>query len=204
MPDEKNTTNQNNTNTASNPNTENNPSTKEADKKDSETAEKNNQDEKEPTLAEDYEALKNMNLLKNIMIKMQYGRYPNKKIDAILQRRMDFDASQYQGPQIVSMIITMMAMFFFCTFTYVIIWLVTTQLNLLGIRETASLVLSMLFLGSCGFALFNYISVPDEKKLKAAIKEKMAEIEKELNITPKENDKNNSEKQSQTDNSDTK
>ena len=196
MPEEKITNNQEKKNTA-------NPSL-EADSKNSESAENNSQDEKEPTLAEDYEALKNMNLLKNTMIRMQYGRYPNKKIESILQRRMDLDASQYQGPQIVRMIITIMAMFFFCTFTYVIIWLITSRLNLYGIRETASMVLSTLFLGSCGFALFNYISVPDEKKLKEAIKNRMAEIEKELNSGTNKNDKNNTEKQSKTDNSNTK
>ena len=205
MPDEKNTTNQASTkDSKENIKTETITAASKTDSKASESAENNNQDEKEPTLAEDYENLKTMNLLKNIMIKMQYGRYPNKKIDAILQRRMDFDASQYQGPQIVRMIITIMAMFFFCSFTYVIIWLIAGSLNLVGIKETASMVLSMLFLGSCGFALFNYISVPDEKKLKEAIKEKMAEIEKELNLTQKENDKNNTEKQSKTDNNKTK
>ena len=66
------------------------------------------------------------------------------------------------------------------------------------------MVLSTLFLGSCGFALFNYISVPDEKKLKEAIKNRMAEIEKELNSGTNENDKNNPEKQSKTDNNNTK
>jgi hypothetical protein len=189
MPDEKITNNQENKNTS-------NPSSEADSNKNSESAENNSQDEKEPTLAEDYEALKNMNLLKNTMIRMQYGRYPNKKIESILQRRMDLDASQYQGPQIVRMIITIMAMFFFCSFTYVIIWLITSHLNLYGIKETASMVLSTLFLGSCGFALFNYISVPDEKKLKEAIKNRMAEIEKELNSSTNENDKSNPEKQS--------
>ena len=205
MPDEKNTTNQAPVNNSKeNLKKESDSSSKETDKKASESAEKNNQDEKEPSLAEDYEALKNMNLLKNVMIRLQYSRYPNKKIDGILKRRMDFDESKYQGPQIVRMIITMMAMFFFCSFTYVIIWLIASKLNLGEIKETASMILSMLFLGSCGFALFNYISVPDEKKLKEAIKERMTEIEKELNITSKENDKNNSEKQSKTDNNNTK
>mgnify|MGYP003430297131 FL=1 len=197
MPEDKKTNNQENKNTA-------NTSLEADSNKKSESAENSSQDEKEPTLAEDYEALKNMNLLKNTMIRMQYGRYPNKKIESILQRRMDLDASQYQGPQIVRMIITIMAMFFFCTFTYIIIWLLTSQLNLNGIKETASMVLSTLFLGSCGFALFNYISVPDEKKLKEAIKNRMEEIEKELNSDTKENDKNNTEKQSKTDNNNTK
>ena len=197
MPEDKKTNNQDNKNTA-------NTSLEANSNKKSESAENSSQDEKEPTLAEDYEALKNMNLLKNTMIRMQYGRYPNKKIESILQRRMDLDASQYQGPQIVRMIITIMAMFFFCTFTYIIIWLLTSQLNLNGIKETASMVLSTLFLGSCGFALFNYISVPDEKKLKEAIKNRMEEIEKELNSDTKENDKNNTEKQSKTDNNNTK
>ena len=103
MPEEKNTTNQNIQNTA-NTNTKPDSDPKTAVSQNSESAEKNNQDKKEPTLAEDYEALKNMNLLKNTMIRMQYGRYPNKEIESILQRRMDLDASQYQGPQIVSMI----------------------------------------------------------------------------------------------------
>ena len=196
MPDEKNTTNQAPENNSQNQKKESDTSVKETDPKVSEQEKDKKEEEPEPTLAEDYENLKNMNLLKNIIIRMQYGRYPNKKIDGILRRRMDFDESQYQGPHVVRMIITIMAVFFFCAFTYVIIWLITSSMNLPGIRETASLVLSMFFLGSVGFALFNYISVPDEKKLKAAIKERMTELEAELKKENKQNDSNNPEKQS--------
>jgi hypothetical protein len=200
MAEEKNTTNQNTTtNTDSKEKQTNSDSSKSVEK---ETQEQ--EPEKEPSLAEDYEALKNMNLLKNIMIRMQLGKYPNKKIEGILKRRMDFDESKYQGPQIVRMIITIMAMFFICSFLYVVIWLIASNLELNSLKETSSLILSLFFLGSCGFALFNNLSVPDEKKLKEAIKEKMAEIEKELKNTPKENDKNNTEKQSKTDNNNTK
>ena len=200
MAEEKNTTNQNTTtNTDSKEKQTNSDSSKSVEK---ETQEK--KPKKEPSLAEDYEALKNMNLLKNIMIRMQLGKYPNKKIEGILKRRMDFDESKYQGPQIVRMIITIMAMFFICSFLYVVIWLIASNLELNSLKETSSLILSLFFLGSCGFALFNNLSVPDEKKLKEAIKEKMAEIEKELKNTPKENDKNNTEKQSKTDNNNTK
>ncbi len=110
MAEEKNTTNQNTTtNTDSKEKQTNSDSSKSVEK---ETQEQ--EPEKEPSLAEDYEALKNMNLLKNIMIRMQLGKYPNKKIEGILKRRMDFDESKYQGPQIVRMIITIMAMFFIC------------------------------------------------------------------------------------------
>ncbi len=163
-----------------------------------------NENEQEPTLEEDYESLKQMHLLKNVMIRMQYGRYPNKKIDDILKRRMDFDESKYQGPTIVRAILTIMAMFFICSFLYIIIWLISSSLNLNNLKETASLVLSLFFLGSCGFAIFNNLSVPDEKKLKEAIKERMTEIEKELKTSSNENDKSNSEKQSQTNNNNTK
>ena len=200
MAEEKNTTNQNTTtNTDSKEKQTNSDSSKSVEK---ETQEQ--EPEKEPSLAEDYEALKSMNLLKNIMIRMQLGKYPNKKIEGILKRRMDFDESKYQGPQIVRMIITIMATFFICSFLYVVIWLISSSLELNSLKETSSLVLSLFFLGSCGFALFNNLSVPDEKKLKEAIKEKMAEIEKELKNTPKENDKTNTEKQSKTDNNNTK
>ena len=200
MAEEKNTTNQNTT-------TNSDSKEKQTNSDSSKIVEKETQEqepEKEPSLAEDYEALKSMNLLKNIMIRMQLGKYPNKKIEGILKRRMDFDESKYQGPQIVRMIITIMATFFICSFLYVVIWLISSSLELNSLKETSSLVLSLFFLGSCGFALFNNLSVPDEKKLKEAIKEKMAEIEKELKNTPKENDKTNTEKQSKTDNNNTK
>lgn len=136
--------------------------------------------EPEPTLEEDYEALKNMNLLRNVMVRMQYGRYPNKKINAILERRMNFDESEFQGTHIVRIIISILAMFFICTFVYILIWLLATPFNFIELKETASLVISLFFLGSCGFAIFNNISVPDEKKLKEAIKEKMSQIENEI------------------------
>ncbi len=158
----------------------------------------------EPTLEEDYEALKQMNLLRNVIVRLQYGRYPNKKIDAILKRRMNFDESKFQGTHIVRIIISIMMSFFGCLFLYVIIWLITSYLNLSELRETSSIVISLFFLGSCGFFIFNNISVPDEKKLKEAIKERMAEIEKELKIETKENDNNKTEKQSKTDNNNTK
>ena len=164
------------------------------------TSSNTDSEKKEPTLAEDYESLKNMNLLKNVMIRMQFGRYPNKKINAILERRMNFDESKYQGTNIVRIIITIMAMFFICTALYIIIWLFANMMNLNDLKETSSLVLSLFFLGSCGFALFNNLSVPDEKKLKEAIKERMTQIESELKIETKSNDNDNSQKQSQTNN----
>ena len=153
------------------------------------------QKEPEPTLAEDYENLKQMHLLRNVMIRMQYGRYPNKKIDGILKRRMDLDESKFQGTNIVRIIISIMASFFICSFIYVIIWLIANSMNLNDLKDTSSLVISLFFLSSCGFLIFNNISVPDEKKLKEAINEKMKEIENELKKENK-NDTNKSEKQS--------
>ena len=158
----------------------------------------------EPTLSEDYEKLKEMNLLRNVMVRMQYGRYPNKKIDSILKRRMDFDSDKYQGTHIIRIIISIMATFFICSFIYVIIWLIASSMCLNDLKETASLVISLFFLCASSFTIFNNISVPDEKKLKEAIKERMAEIEKELKIETKENDNNKTEKQSKTDNNNTK
>ncbi len=192
MAEEKNTTNQNTT-------TSTNSTEKQTDSDSSKNVEKENEKqekepEKEPSLAEDYEALKNMNLLKNVMIRMQLGKYPNQKIEGILKRRMDFDESKYQGPQIVRMIITIMAMFFICSFTYVIIWLISSGLELNSLKETSSIIISLFFFGSCGFALFNNLSVPDEKKLKEAIKERMTELETELNKTTQENAKVNTQK----------
>ncbi len=197
MPEENNTSKTPNTTESNNKQTTINQTSQNSDSK---KDEKKPEDEKEPTLAEDYDSLKNMNLLKNVMIRMQFGRYPNKKIDAILKRRMDFDESKYQGTHVVRIIISIMAMFFICTAIYIVIWLIASMMNLNDLKETSSLVLSLLFFGSCGYAIFNNISVPDEKKLKEAIKERMTQIESELKIEPKSNDNNNPQKQNQTNN----
>ena len=138
MPDEKNTPKTQNTTDSKEKQQTNNQTSSQTD---SENKEKNTEaeKEKEPTLAEDYESLKNMNLLKNVMIRMQFGRYPNKKINAILERRMDFDESKFQGTNVVRIIITIMAMFFICTAIYIIIWLFANMMNLNDLKETSSL-----------------------------------------------------------------
>ncbi len=199
MPDTNNTSNQQeNNNLKDNNNSTKSTATATSTSVDSESLKKEESVEKEepePTLEEDYETLKNMNLLRNVMIRMQYGRYPNKKINAVLQRRMNFDESKFQGTHIVRIIISIMADFFICTFLYIAIWLIASTMNLNDLKETASLVISLFFLCSCSFFVFNNLSVPDEKKLKEAIKDKMNEIEKELKIEKKEND-NKPEKQS--------
>lgn len=197
MPDTNNTSNQqenknlNNNNKSTNSTSTSTPSDSKEVKEEKPAENK----EPEPTLEEDYKDLKEMNLLRNIMIRMQYGKYPNKKINAILERRMNFDESKYQGTQVVRIIISIMADFFICTFLYVAIWLIASTMNLNDLKETSSLVISLFFLCSCSFLIFNNLSVPDEKKLKEAIKERMTEIEKELKIEKKDND-NKPEKQS--------
>lgn len=137
---------------------------------------------KEPSLAEDYETLKNMNLLRNVMIRIQYGRFPNAETEALLKRRMDLDESKFQSPYLVRVIISIFVLFFLCTLTYIIIWLATSSMNLNGIKESASLIISLFFFSACGFIIFNSLSSPDEKKLKLAIKERMTELEIELNL----------------------
>lgn len=143
------------------------------------------EEEKIPTLEEDYEVLKNMNLLRDVLIRMQCGKYPNKKLEGVLSRRMKLDEEKLQSPRIVRIIITIMAMFFICTLTYIAIWLTTATPALHGVREFASMVISMFFIGFCAFAVFNNLSAPDEVKVQQAIKERMTEIEVELNISKK-------------------
>lgn len=143
---------------------------------------------KEPSLEEDYEALKHMNLLRNVMVRLQYGRFPNAETEAILKRRMNFDESKFQGAYVARVIISILTLFFLCTLTYIVIWLATSSMNLNGIRESASLIISLFFFSGCGFVIFNSLSSPDEKKLKLAIKERMTELEIELNL---EKNKNN-------------
>ncbi|MBP5468512.1 MAG: hypothetical protein J6Z11_04635 [Candidatus Riflebacteria bacterium] len=197
MPNTNNTSNQqenkhiNNNNKSTNSSSTSTPSDSKEVKEEKPAEDK----EPEPTLEEDYKDLKEMNLLRNVMVRMQYGKYPNKKINAILQRRMNFDESKYQGTPVVRIIISIMADFFICTFIYVAIWLIASTMNLNDLKETSSLVISLFFLCSCSFLIFNNLSVPDEKKLKEAIKERMNEIEKELKIDKKDND-NKPEKQS--------
>lgn len=151
--------------------------------------------EPEPSLKDDYELLKNMNLLRNIMVRAQYGRFPDKKIDALLKRRMDIDESKFQGPRIVRIIISIIALFLFCTILYLIIFLVSKGLNLPDVATTASLVISLFFFSGLGFVIFNNLSVPDENKLKVLIKERMTELEVELKVDNKFISNDNTDKQ---------
>lgn len=150
-----------------------------------EQTEKIQEQEPIPSLKDDYELLKNMNLLRNVMIRAQYGRFPDKRIDGVLKRRMDLDESKFQGPKIVRAIISILALFLFCAVLYAIIYLSAKGLNLNGVADTASLVISLFFLSGLGFVIFNNFSVPDEKKLKTLINERMTEIEVELKVEEK-------------------
>ena len=138
------------------------------------------QSEEEPSLKEDYEALKEMNLLRNVMVRLQYGRFPDSKIDGILKRRMNLDERAFQGPYIIRGFISVLFLFLVCSLVYVVIWLSSKWLGLSGVAETASMFISLFFFCGIGFVIFNSLSAPDEKKLKIAINERMAELEKEF------------------------
>lgn len=136
----------------------------------------------EPTLEEDYAALKEMNLLRNVMVRLQYGKYPDARIDGILKRRMELDESKFQGPQIVRIIVSILALFLSCTLFFIFVWLAAKGLGFDNFAKTASVIISLFFFSGFGFVIFNSLSVPDEKKLKKAISERMAELE---NMLPK-------------------
>ena len=173
-----------NNNTQNPPNAEQSVN-EEQKKNDSENKEDKKEEEPIPTLEEDYESLKNMHLLRNVMVRMQYGRYPNKKIDAVLARRMDLDPYKFQGTRFLRIIISIMSMFFICTAIYLLLFIFAKAFNLYDFNEAASVTMSLFFLCSCSFAIFNNISVPDEKKLKEAIKERMRQIEEQIKTEKK-------------------
>jgi len=149
------------------------------------------------SLAEDLLLLEKLNLLSAISVRMQGGRHPKPAIEAVLKRRMQFsDEDGIQGPYLVRLICTVMFVFVCASLFWAFLWLIASSLELNYFIRLLSTGISTVIAAMAGVAIFYPSSLPDEKKLKEAIKKRLEELREQLK---KENGEADSENEAPTD-----
>lgn len=133
-----------------------------------------------PTLSDDVAKLEQIDRLRAVLVRMQGGRHPNREIDALLQRRLNIPREDFQGPYVTRLISTLMMVFVASTVMWAILWAIGSAMELDYFVKLVSTGMMTLFAAIAGVAVFHPASVPDEKRLIAAIEEHMNELRMEL------------------------
>ncbi|MBU1105948.1 MAG: hypothetical protein KKB51_04695 [Candidatus Riflebacteria bacterium] len=134
----------------------------------------------EPSLAEDYLRLEQINLLRSVVVRMQGGQHPDKSIEALLRRRLNFSSDEFQGPYAIRLVCTLMMIFVVSALVWAIFWAIGSAMDLSYFLRLISTGFATLFAAMAGVALFHPSSIPEEKKLIEAIEARMVELRKEL------------------------
>lgn len=133
------------------------------------------------SLEDDLAQLDKLNLLRAVLLRLQGGRHPNAEIDALLKRRLDLRAEDFQGPYAVRLICTVMMIFLICIIFWGVIWLFSTAFQLNYFVRLMSAGIATLLAAAAGIAIFHPASIPDEKQVKEAISRRLAELKNEGN-----------------------
>ncbi|PKL42600.1 MAG: hypothetical protein CVV41_13710 [Candidatus Riflebacteria bacterium HGW-Riflebacteria-1] len=133
-----------------------------------------------PTLAEDVAKLEQIDRLRAVVLRMQGGRHPNREIEDLLQRRLNLPLEEFQGPYVTRLVVTLMMVFIASTAIWAILWAIGNAMELNFVLNMVSTGMATLVAAIAGVAVFHPASVPDEKKLIAAIEAHMNELRMEL------------------------
>lgn len=137
-------------------------------------------EEEKPSLADDFELLEKINILKAVMIRMKGGKHPLPEVNAMLKRRMNFSGEDFQGPYIVRLLSTLMMIFVFSALFWACLWILASGFDLSYFLKILSTSMATMVFALAGVAIFHPTSLPDEGLLKQAIEKKFKELHAEL------------------------
>ncbi|GEM_PF-5187037 len=137
----------------------------------------------EPDLAADVDALKRLNLLKAVLVRMNGGRHPVAEVDALLRRRMNFSRQDFQGPYVIRLFTTWMMIFIVATLFWSVLWILSSGFALNYFLRILSTGMATLVAAMAGVAIFHPSSLPDESLLQQAIDERFNELKAQLGET---------------------
>lgn len=132
-------------------------------------------------LKEDFQMLSDLNLIKEIAIKIQLKKHPNKKINDLLDRRMNLESSTFTGPHALSVAASFMIIFFVALVAWGIFWTLGTLLGLGAFVTFMSLVLSIFVFAGFAITIFRPLPIIDEEKLLKHITDVMKSLRAEVN-----------------------
>lgn len=133
-------------------------------------------------LKEDFQMLSDLNLIKEIAIKIQLKKHPNKKINDLLDRRMNLESSTFTGPHALSVAASFMIIFFVALIVWAIFWVFATLLNFSALITFMSGLLSVFVFVGFAIALFRPFPIIDEEKLLKHITDEMKSLRSAANI----------------------
>ncbi|MEW6708508.1 MAG: hypothetical protein AB1403_01690 [Candidatus Riflebacteria bacterium] len=134
----------------------------------------------EPDLASDVDALKRLNLLKAVLVRMNGGRHPVAEVDALLRRRMNFSRQDFQGPYVIRLFTTWMMIFIVATLFWSVLWILSSGFEINYFLRILSTGMATLVAAMAGVAIFHPSSLPDESLLKQAIDDRFKELKAQL------------------------
>lgn len=141
-----------------------------------------NAPQKSYDIKEDFQMLSDLNLLKEIAIKIQLKRHPNKEINDLLDRRMNLNSNNFTGPHGVSVAASFMIIFFVALIVWAIFWVFATLLDFSALITFMSGLLSVFVFGGFAIALFRPFPIIDEEKLLKHITDEMKSLRSAANI----------------------
>ena len=139
---------------------------------------KDNEPQKVYTLTEDLEEIKKRDIVREICIKLQFGKHPNKEIDALITRRFNIDIYEVRSNVLLRTFITISSIFFIGITTYGIIWFINAAISEnMWLAKTLSPILGFLTLAGMAIAIFIPFPVIDENKLTAMVNKEIQNLE---------------------------
>lgn len=131
-------------------------------------------------LADDILQLEKLNLMRAVMLRLQGGKHPTGKVDALLKRRMTFPEQNFQGPYAVRLACTLMMIFVMVGILWAVLWGLAVHFEFSYFIRVVSTGFATVIAAIAGVAVFHPSSIPDEKLVRAAIKGRLEDLNKQL------------------------
>jgi len=132
-----------------------------------------------PSPKEDLEVLYTLNWYKDLLIMLQRGEHPDPTINALLARRMPIPREEVVGPYVLRLLNTLALVFVACTFTWLLVWSVSSILGLTYFVQAASALFVTLLVAVLCIAVFQPMPSLDEKKIEEAGKQFLEALRQE-------------------------
>ena len=129
-----------------------------------------------PPLQEDYDVLLNINLLKAVLIKFQRDVHPNKEINSVLERRIQLNRSEFEGPFAIRIISSLLMIFCSGTVAWIAIWLISSAFGETSFLVELSGAMAVMLAAMFGIAIFQPFHLIDEKALKVALSDELEKL----------------------------
>ena len=111
---------------------------------------------------------------------MQFGKHPNKEIDALITRRFNIDIYEVRSNVLLRTFITISSIFFIGITTYGIIWFINAAISEnMWLAKTLSPIFGFLTLAGMAIAIFIPFPVIDENKLTAIVNKEIQNLEEQ-------------------------